>query len=116
MFSSLFGGTTAPPERPPPKQPPRSAAYRPVEDERPLAGEAGSGVPDADTISRQKTSYLTMLDEQVAQGTAVLDTQVQHQKEYLRAQADQQKKQFVAQIDLEVGGERWFIDLSAQCF
>ena len=38
--------------------------------------QAMSGLPDPATIEKQKTSYMTMLDEQVKQGTAVLDAQV----------------------------------------
>merc|ERR1711962_1794221 len=60
------------------------------------------GMPDPNTISRQKDAYSKMLEEQLKQGITVLDAQVKHQKDYLLAQADQQKKQFVMQIEMEV--------------
>lgn len=61
-----------------------------------------TGMPDPDTIEKQKSTYNNMLDEQLKQGIAVLEAQVAHQKSYLRAQSEQQKKQFISQLDMEV--------------
>ncbi len=42
-----------------------------------------TGMPDPNTIKKQKEAYVKMLDEQYKQGIMVLDAQAKHQKDYL---------------------------------
>ena len=72
------------------------------------------GMPDPDTIVKQKTAYMKMLDEQFKQGVSVLDAQTKHQKEFLSSQAQQQKAQFVMQLDIEVKQQEMVLEQQRQ--
>merc|ERR1719265_1522720 len=57
------------------------------------------GMPDPNTIAKQKAGYARMLDDQLKQGTDVVNQQLKYQKEYLAAQAEQQKQTFLLQLE-----------------
>lgn len=61
-----------------------------------------SGLPDPDSISKQRAAYLKALGEQEQQAIEVLEQQRAQQVQLLRAQGDQQKKKFFLEVDQQV--------------
>merc|ERR1719253_2553568 len=61
-----------------------------------------SGIPDPDSISKQRAAYLKALGEQEQQAIEVLEQQRAQQVQLLRAQGDQQKKKFFLEVDQQV--------------
>lgn len=61
-----------------------------------------SGLPDPESIAKQREQYLKALEEQERQAIAVLEQQRAQQVGLLRAQGDQQKKKFFLEVNQQV--------------
>lgn len=61
-----------------------------------------SGIPDPNSIDRQKAAYAKGLDDQLKHGTDVLSQQLKQQSDYLFAMGDQQKRQYNLQVDQQI--------------
>lgn len=60
------------------------------------------GIPDPNSVERQKATYAKDLDSQLTQGIEVLNAQLKQQTEYLYAVGEQQKRQYGLQIDQQI--------------
>merc|ERR1712224_1098956 len=60
------------------------------------------GMPDVNSIEKQKAAYALSLEQQLAEGIRVLNEQNKQRKEYLKQVAEQQKAQFNLQVDQQL--------------
>eukprot|EP00913_Durusdinium_trenchii_P009438 g8871.t1 len=60
------------------------------------------GLPEPNSIERQKNAYARGLEEQLRHGTDVLAQQLKQQSDYLLAMGDQRKRQYALQVDQEI--------------
>ncbi|CAK9095928.1 unnamed protein product [Durusdinium trenchii] len=61
-----------------------------------------AGLPEPNSIERQKNAYARGLEEQLRHGTDVLAQQLKQQSDYLLAMGDQRKRQYALQVDQEI--------------
>jgi hypothetical protein len=69
-----------------------------------------ASMPDPESISKQKDSYVQLLDDQLQEGVALFEKQLQHLKDCLRMQADLQKQQCIMKIDQQLMSQETALD------
>mmetsp|Transcript_98677 Transcript_98677/g.220822 ORF Transcript_98677/g.220822 Transcript_98677/m.220822 type:complete len:491 (+) Transcript_98677:2-1474(+) len=70
--------------------------------EPPAPQSLTAGIPDPESVEKQKAAYSKGLDDQLRHGTDVLAQQLKQQSEYLFAVGDQQKRQYDLQVDQQI--------------
>lgn len=58
-----------------------------------------AGLPDPESVERQKKEFAHNLDQQLKQGIALLEQQKREKTNYVHATADQRKKKYANQVD-----------------
>jgi len=61
-----------------------------------------SGLPDPESVHRQKNAYSKGLDDQLKHGTDVLEQRLKQQSEYLSMMGAQQKRQYMLAVDQHI--------------